>query len=124
MTYSILPLTEDPWQVFTLDTAIDGEAFHAQVEIRYLPAPDRWYLSIRDHASGEMLVNQIPVICSYGSINDLLLPFRHLRGGQGLGSLFCLRGTDEPGTRDPGEGNLTEFTVLWCDSYDGTDENS
>ena len=32
MTYSILPLTEDPWQVFTLDLSIDGEAFHAQIE--------------------------------------------------------------------------------------------
>ena len=44
MTYAILPLTEDPWQVFTLDLTIDGEAFHAQIEIRYLPAPDQWYL--------------------------------------------------------------------------------
>ena len=119
MTYSILPLTEDPWQVFTLDTAIDGEAFHAQVEIRYLPAPDRWYLSIRDHASGEMLVNQIPVICSYGSINDLLLPFRHLREGRGLGSLFCLRNTDEPSTPDPAKGNLTEFQLLLGDTFNG-----
>ena len=65
MTYAILSLTEDPWQVFTLDLTIDGEAFHAQIEIRYLPAPDQWYLSIWDHAVGEMLVNQIPLICSY-----------------------------------------------------------
>ena len=28
MTYSILPLTEDPWQVFTLDLTINGEPFH------------------------------------------------------------------------------------------------
>ena len=38
MTYSILPLTDDPWQVFTLDLTINGAPFHAQVEIRYLPA--------------------------------------------------------------------------------------
>jgi len=68
MTYAILPLTEDPWQVFTLDLTIDGEAFHAQIEIRYLPAPDQWYLSIWDHAAGEMLVNQIPLICSYNQM--------------------------------------------------------
>ena len=35
MSYSILPLTEDPWQVFTLDLTINGDPFHAQVEIRY-----------------------------------------------------------------------------------------
>ena len=119
-----LYLTKDPWQVMTLDVELDGTAFHAQAEIRYLPAAGQWFLSIWDHSSSELLVNMIPLICSCGEPNDLLLPFRHLRGGQGLGSLFCLRGTDEPGTRDPGEGNLTEFTVLWCDSYDGTDEDS
>ena len=40
MSGYLLPLSSDPWQVFTLDLVIDGEAFHAQVEIRYLPAPE------------------------------------------------------------------------------------
>ena len=151
MTYAILPLTEDTWQVFTLDLSIDGEAFHAQIEIRYLPAPDQWYLSIWDHAVGEMLVNQIPLVCSYEYLNDLLLPFRHLRDGKGMGSLFCLH----PGVRnvgdshsvpaehgtinvsppssatgggvrnaplfraDPAKGNLTEFQMLWGDTFNG-----
>ena len=118
MTGYLLPLTEDPWQVFTLDVRIDGEDFHAQVEIRYLPAPDRWYLSIRDHAGGELLVNMIPLVCSCGEKNDLLLPFRHLRGGIGLGTLLCLRGTDAPATPDPAEGNLTEFIVCWSDTIE------
>ena len=38
--YYILPLTEDPRQVFTLDLTIGGNPFHARAEIRYLPAPD------------------------------------------------------------------------------------
>ena len=116
MQYSILPLTEDPWQVFTLDLSIDGEPFHAQAEIRYLPAPDQWVISIWDHSSGELLVNQVPLVCSYTYLNDLLLPFRHLRGGRGLGSLFCLKGTDEPSSVDPVKDNLTEFQVCWGDS--------
>ena len=118
MTYSILPLTEDPWQVFTLDLAIDGEPFHAQTEIRYLPAPDLWVLSLWDHSSGELLVNQIPLVCSYGEVNDLFLPFRHLRDGQGMGTLIVIRNTDEPKTQDPAEGNLTEFRVLWGRTID------
>ena len=122
MTYTFLPLTEDPWQVFTLDLAIDGEPFHAQVELRYLPAPDRWFLSLWDHSRGEMLVNMIPVICSYGQVNDLLFPFGHLREGRGLGSLFCIRGTDGPGAPYPAEGNLTEFQILWGDTFDPTEE--
>ena len=113
----LLPLTLDPWQVMTLDVVIDGEEFHAQVEVRYLPAPDQWVVSIWDHSSGELLVNMISLICSYGEVNDLLLPFRCLRGGKGLGSLICLRGTDEPSTQDPTGTNLNEFQLIWTDTY-------
>ena len=117
MNYTFLPLTEDPWQAFTLDLTINGDPFHAQVEIRYLPAPNLWVLSIWDHSSGELLINQIPIVCSYGLVNDLLSPFTHLRNGAGLGSLFCLRNTDSPSTVDPAGGNLMEFQILWGDTY-------
>ena len=112
----LLPLSLDPWQVMTLDVVIDGEPFQAQVEIRYLPAPDQWVISIWDHSTSELLVNMIPLICSYGEKNDLLLPFRHLRNGRGLGSLLCLRGTEEPSTPDPAGENLTAFQIVWGDS--------
>ena len=52
MSGYLLPLTLDPWQVMTLDLTIDGEAFHAQAELRYLPAPDQWMVTIQVHASG------------------------------------------------------------------------
>ena len=112
----ILPLSSDPWQGCTLDLVIDGEPLQVQMEFRYLPAPDQWFVSIRDQASGELLVNMIPLICSYGAPNDLLRPFRHLRDGKGLGSLLCLKGTDAPSTTDPSEKNLSEFQVLFCDT--------
>lgn len=115
--YYILPLTEDPRQVFTLDLQIDEVSFHARVEVRYLTAPERWVISVWDNSSGELMINQIPLVCSYGQVNDLFLPFRHLRNGQGMGSLFVIRNTDEPSTPDPAEGNLTEFQVIWGDTY-------
>lgn len=117
MNYYILPVTEDPRQVFTLDLTIDGISFHARVEIRHLPAPDCWVVSVWDNSSGELLINQIPLICSYGQVNDLLRPFRYIREGQGMGSLFVIRDTDEPRTTDPAKGNLTEFRVLFGDTY-------
>ena len=79
--YYVLPLTEDPRQVFTMDLTIDGDPFHARVEIRYLPAPVCWVVSIWDDSSGDLLINQIPLICSYGEVNDLLRPFRYIRDG-------------------------------------------
>lgn len=117
-TYIQIPLTSDSWQVMTLDLFLDGEAFHAQVEIRYLPAPDKWFVSIWDHATGKLLVNMIPLICSRDGPNDLLTPFRFLRDGLGLGSLFCIRGTEKPSTPDPAKDNLEEFSIYWGDTYD------
>ena len=118
MTYAILPLTNDPWQVFTADVVIDGEPFHAQISVRWLPAARRWFLSVWDHASGELLVNQVPLVCSYGPLNDLMFPFAHLRGGKGLGSLFVLRNADSTVAGDPGRDNLAEFSLLFGDTFD------
>ena len=103
--------------MFTLDMVIDGVPLQARVEVRYFPAPDKWMASIWDHSSGKQLVNMIPLVCSYGIMNDLLLPFRHLRGGTGIGNLFVLRAVDEPKTADPAGETLSEFNVLWGDTY-------
>ncbi len=111
-----LRVTGDPWQVFTVNLILRETEFHAQVELRYLPAPDRWYLSVRDHSTGELLVNMIPVICSGADPNDLFLPFRHLRGGKGIGSLYCLRGAGDADDRDPGEENLADYILYWQDT--------
>ena len=117
LSYTELPLTNDSRQVFTVDVVIDGIALHARVEIRYLSAPDQWVISIWDNATSVLLVNQVPLICSYGELNDLLLPFRYIRDGAGVGSMFVLRNTDEPSTVNPAKGNLTEFQVLWGDTF-------
>ena len=110
--YYQLPLTSASRQVMTFGAEISGEPFQAQIEIRYLPAADQWFFSLWDHAAGELLVNMIPLICSRGEINDLLLPFRHLRDGKGVGSLICLRGSGETSTPDPAAGNLTDFCLV------------
>ena len=111
----LLPLSDDPRQVMTLNVTLDGQPMQAQVEIRYLPAPDQWFFSLRDHATGEMLVNMIPLICSRGEVNDLLLPFRHLRQGKGVGSLICLRAGEETAKPDPAWESLREFELIWSD---------
>ncbi len=120
MTYTILPLSAAHRQVFTLDIAPDGVPLHARAEIRYLPAPDLWVLSLWDNASGELLVSQIPLICSYEVINDLLAPFRHLRSGKGLGSLFVLKAAENPVSPDPSASGLSDFQILWGDTFDIT----
>ena len=113
----LLPLSDDFRQVMTLNVILDGEPLQAQVEIRYLPAPDQWFFSLRDHATGELLVNMIPLICSRGEVNDLLLPFRYLRGGKGIGTLICLKAGEETAKQDPARDNLKEFELIWIDQF-------
>ena len=117
MDYYILPVTGDPWQVFYLPASPDGHAFEARVELRYFPLPDKWILSISDTITGQVYVNQIPVICSYEQVNDLLRPFRHLFRGNGIGSLFCLKAVEKPTTQDPSEKNWDEFQLFWGDCW-------
>ena len=117
LSYTELPRTNDPRQVFTVDVSVDGTAFHARVELRYLSAPDCWVISIWDNASSELLINQVPLACSYGELNDLLLPFRHLREGVGIGSLFVLRNRDELSALNPQKNNLTAFSIIWGDTF-------
>lgn len=113
----MLPLSSSPRQVMTFGAETGGEPFQAQIEIRYLPAPDQWFFSLRDQGTGELLVNMIPLICSRGEVNDLLLPFRHLRGGKGVGSLICLGRSGETSTPDPAGDNLEEFSLIWSDQF-------
>ena len=118
MDYMMLPLTSDPSQILYLPASPDGRAFQARLDLRWLPAPGHWFLSVSDAVSGDLYVNQIPLICSCESLNDLLYPFRWLFQGAGIGSLFCLKAVDTPSTPDPGRDNLSEFQLLWGDRYD------
>ena len=88
----LLPLSSSPWQVFTLDMTIDGEGFQAQVELRYLPAPDRWFVSIWDHAAGELLVNMIPLVCSRGGAERPAASVPASEAGKGPGVPAVLTG--------------------------------
>ena len=115
LTYTELPLTSDPRQVFTTDLSPDATPLHVRIEIRYLSAPDRWVITIWDNANSTLLANQVPLVCSRGFPLDLLYPFRHLRGGKGIGSLFVLRNTGSPDTTDPGKDNLTDFQMIYGD---------
>jgi len=118
MDYVELPVTDEPCQVQLLPVSPDGRAFTAKVELRYLSAPNLWFLSVSDAATGELLVNQIPLIASVLFPNDLFAPFRHLFLGNGIGSFFCLRGTEGNADPNPGEGNLSAFRFIWGDRYD------
>ena len=100
----------------TLDLVIDVETFHAQVEIRYLPVPNQWVVSIRDHSGGGLPVNMIPLICSYREVNDLLAPFRFLREERVLALFTASVIQTIRQRRILHMGSLTEFCLVWGDT--------
>ena len=117
MNYLRIPTTDDPYQVIDIPASPDGHAFQAKLVLRFLPAPGRWFLSVADAISGETYVNQVPLICSCESLNDLFFPFRWLFQGSGIGSFFCVKAADHPATPDPSRDNLSDFILLWGDRW-------
>ena len=117
MDYLQLPTSQDPYQVMYLSVSPDGNAFLARVELRFLPATGLWFFSLSDAMTGEIYVNQIPLIGSHDTLNDLLLPFRWRFQGAGLGSLFCLKAVEAPATPDPVEDTLQDFLLIWGDRW-------
>ena len=111
----LLPFSSDPYQVMYLSVAPDGHSLLAKVELRYLPGPGRWFLSVSDAATGKLYVNQIPLVCSYTVPNDLFFPFRHFFQGSGIGSFFVVKAVGSPSTPNPSEKNPEEFHLLWTD---------
>ena len=117
MEYTILPVGAAPFQTITLPASPNNHPFLSRLSLRYLPAPGRWFLTISDAVSGAVYANHIPLVCSYGEINDLLAPFAYLFQGSGLGSLFVLKAVEAPSSSDPGENNLSEFYIIWGDTW-------
>ena len=117
MDYVIFQSYPDPYQVFIFPASPDGHAFQAKVELRWLPGAGHWVFSISDAITGQVYVPNVPIICSYEEINDLLFPFRFLFQGNGIGSLFCVKAVDKPATPDPVKENLHEFYLIWGDKW-------
>jgi len=112
----LLPYTSDPYQIHLFPVSPNGHAFQCKFSLRYLPAPDIWIFSIGNALTGEEYVRQIPLICSYGALTDLLAPFQYLFSGDGLGCLYCFTKAEEADTVNPSENNLSQFHILWTDS--------
>ncbi len=123
LSYSVLPLSKYPFQVFIVGLSPAGGPPPAEILVRFFSAPGPRVISIWDNATGVLMVNQIPLICSYGFPLDLLFPFRGLRDGKGIGSMFLIHAADSTSSADPAAGNLTEFSLLFGDQLAPGEEN-
>lgn len=102
------------YQIFTLTVEPDGHPLRARMELRYLNQSKTWYLSIFDASSGEAVCRYVPLVASYGELNDLMKPFRH----KNVGSIYCIPVVRYPQTTNPMLETLGEFEIVWGDTDD------
>ena len=98
-------------QRFTLTVPLDTGPLQADVRLRYLAAPGKWFLTLVDGVTDETLVNMTPLVACRACLNDLFRPWRH----RGIGSLFCRPVPDRDPGGDPGENNLGDFQLIWSE---------
>ena len=108
----LLPLDPaEKRQRFTLDLKPGGRPARLRIDLRYLSAPDRWYIRFTDADTETPLTPAIPLTAGAG--NDLLAPFGHLYRGAGLGRLYIVPAGGTAGDADPAEHTLGAFAALW-----------
>lgn len=78
------------------------------IRLRYLQGPGRWFVSASDADTGVCLTPCIPLIASYGALNDLFRPYRYKLPY----SLYCVPSAASPSSPDPEAENLSEFAVI------------
>ena len=112
--YLELPVTAAPEQELSVAATPGGLPLQARITLRWQRGAERWLFSLRDDAAGTELARRLPLLCGDGAPEDLLAPFRHLRGGRGLGCLYCVPRSGRSGAQ-PAEGTLPDFRLLWGD---------
>ena len=93
---------------------INGEQRRVYIELRYLEATEKWYLTMVDAESGESYFRYVPVVACYNELNDLILPFSY----KDIGMVFCVSMVDNPDSVNPEKEDMRQFAVVWGDAYD------
>lgn len=111
--YRVVPLTNDPNQIFSVRLPVDDRNITLILRLRYNTIARYWVMSISDE-NDEPLIYSVPLMAGRYPAGNLLAPWRYLR----IGSLYLLAsGKDATGI--PTDTDLaTEYTMIWGDTPD------
>ena len=113
----LIKITPEPnvlYQQQVLNLTVNKKTTRVIFELRYLFRTDKWYVSLFDAQTGAPLCTYIPLVSSTIQLNNLLEPFSY----KNLGWLACIPIVDEPSTENPSKNNLSEFAIVWGDSFE------
>lgn len=96
-------------QPFSSTITIGNEARRVRFDFDYHSYTEKWYVGLYDMLEEKYYCSNIPVVASYGVINDLFAPYHYLN----IGRFVCVPVVDSPSTEDPKMENVNEFELIW-----------
>lgn len=113
MAFKVVPLTNDPNQLFSVRLPVDNQNITLILRLRYNTVAGYWVLSVSDE-NDTPLIYSVPLMAGRYPAGNLLAPWRYLR----IGSLYLLASGKEA-TGIPTDTDLaTEYTMIWGDTPD------
>lgn len=113
MNRQAIILTNQPNQNFQITLEINGVNTTFQFAIRWNPVAGYWVMTIRGMATGEVLVDSIPLVTGGGNLTlNILRPYDYLN----IGKAYLISKVSYPKSEYPKEDNMNEFVLVWEDN--------
>jgi hypothetical protein len=109
----IIPLASDPNQNFMMTLYVDGRNIDLEFDIRYNAQSRLWIMGLTDYATGEILVDCIPLMTGVYPAGNLLEQFGYLN----IGSCCVVKIDPDCPLEHPDDKTLgTAFVMGWDDT--------
>lgn len=107
-----VPVDSSPNQEFDTTLDIDGASLSLHFKFRYNDMAGYWVMTISDPATGEILLDSIPMITGADPYIDLLGQHRYLA----LGAAFLHKAGNTALDYPDGSNLGTDFLLIWSDT--------
>ena len=106
----IVPLTNQPNQVFAVQLTINNQPITLNLALSYSEMAGYWQMAVSD-VNNSLLLSSVPLITGVYPAANLLAQYQYLH----IGSAYLLN-TGNAALDYPGADTLTLFSLLWGDN--------
>lgn len=110
MPETILPIVPGMNQSFTCTLPVDDRNITLDFSITFNTPGQYWFMSIKDHETGDLLVDALPLLQADYPAANLLRQYSYL--GIGSATIVSVSGKKEPTFESLGNDHL----VIWSDN--------
>ena len=112
MANQLIPLTTQPTQSFQVALNIDDKIVNLTLTIRYNEIAKYWLMSISDPATGEYILDSIPLLTGQYPAANILSQYAYME----IGSAYILRLSDI--SQDYPDNKIlgSDFVLVWGDT--------